>query len=207
MNKDLEIRKKLYEMKNKDSKNTISKSAKLLEDIDDNSEISSRKANVQKAMRALALYLDNWYKENIAKEFALAVDAAGFDSDAYLDFRNSLFIESLKEDVDVVIGDQNLTNPDTAFNEPVNEKDNAVANLLNALIIDEWEAIKGYNDTIITLEMEHLSPEIISTLKDIATEENIHVGQLQKCLELVAPSAKAIKDGEKEAEEEIDSEV
>ena len=45
---------------------------------------------------------------------------------------------------------------------------------------------------------------IIKILADIANEENLHVGQLQKALEMVSPNAESIKDGAKEAEEQIE---
>ena len=84
-----------------------------------------------------------------------------------------------------------------------------IASMLNSLIRDEWEAIDGYNSTIATLR--GLSEDgsladvdsIIKVLSDIANEENIHVGQLQKILELVSPNATSISTGEREADEQI----
>ena len=90
-----------------------------------------------------------------------------------------------------------------------------VANMLNALIRDEWEAIDGYNSTIGTImSMKDADWEgadktidydaISSILADISAEENNHVGMLQKALESVSPNVSEIKSGEEEAEHVID---
>lgn len=91
---------------------------------------------------------------------------------------------------------------------------NGIASLLNADIIDEFEAIDSYNSHIITVKdlMSREKDEkviesykkIIEILTDIVSEENIHVGQLQGALSLVSSHALFIKDGEKEAEETIE---
>lgn len=90
-----------------------------------------------------------------------------------------------------------------------------VANMLNALIRDEWEAIDGYNSTIGTImSMKDADWEgadktidydaISNILADISAEENNHVGMLQKALESVSPNVSEIKSGEEEAEHVID---
>lgn len=89
-----------------------------------------------------------------------------------------------------------------------------VANTLNTLIRDEWEAIEGYNDALSTLralcssEDDEAAPlfesaGIIKVIEDIVNEENLHVGQLQKVLELVSPNAESIKTGDEEAEKQL----
>lgn len=76
--------------------------------------------------------------------------------------------------------------------------------VLNKLIIDEWEAIDGYD------KAEQLAKNlnfdcIINVLEDIKREEQIHIGQLQKCLELYNNSVvNKINEGEIEAAEELD---
>lgn len=95
---------------------------------------------------------------------------------------------------------------------PKTYQDFDIANSLNALIRDEWEAIEGYNNASNLLKtMKEYDTElkvdvdgIIKILADIANEENLHVGQLQKALEMVSPNAESIKDGAKEAEEQIE---
>ena len=82
--------------------------------------------------------------------------------------------------------------------------DNGIASTINSLIKDEWEAIEGYNSAIATLKQSNSHEDMVSVLTDIATEENKHVGQLQKLMELVSPNAGQIKVGEAEAEKQIE---
>lgn len=79
-----------------------------------------------------------------------------------------------------------------------------VATTLTFLIKDEWEAYEGYKSAIATLKSVGVSEEVMDVLEDILAEELLHVGQLQKCLELVEGKAVEIKAGEKEAEEQLD---
>ena len=85
---------------------------------------------------------------------------------------------------------------------PTPGPESGIAAELNKLIIDEWEAIQGYNDAIVTAELEGYS-DIASILRDIANEENVHVGQLQKALQTISPNAASIQTGEQEAQEQI----
>lgn len=79
----------------------------------------------------------------------------------------------------------------------------------SGLLIDaingEWDTINLYNSIIATLsqEKDKKYEAIIAVLQDITNEENIHVGQLQKALELLSPNTSSIADGEKEAQEQI----
>lgn len=75
-----------------------------------------------------------------------------------------------------------------------------VSNLLIDLINDEWEAIQGYNNFLVNCD-EY--PEMAVVIQDIANEENNHVGMLQELLSKISPNAETIKEGEKEAEEEL----
>ena len=92
----------------------------------------------------------------------------------------------------------------------------SVANTLNALIQDEWQAIDGYNSTISTYRsmMKDDYPEkdksidytaIIKILQDIAQEEMNHVGMLQKAMGTISPNVSEIKGGEEEAEETLEN--
>ena len=87
---------------------------------------------------------------------------------------------------------------------PETPEDTGIAGILNNLIIDEWEAIDGYNSAIVTLTDLGKYDEV-DVLKDIVNEENIHVGQLQKVLELVSPNAASIGEGEAEAAEQLNN--
>ena len=78
-----------------------------------------------------------------------------------------------------------------------------VAQDLNYLIKDELEAVEGYNSVLATWKDAGKFPEIIAVLEDIVDEEMLHIGQLQRALELVSPNAKNIQAGAKEAEEQI----
>lgn len=92
----------------------------------------------------------------------------------------------------------------------------SVANTLNALIQDEWQAIDGYNSTISTYRsmMQDNYPgkdksidytAIIKILQDIAQEEMNHVGMLQKAMGTISPNVSEIKGGEEEAEETLEN--
>lgn len=78
-----------------------------------------------------------------------------------------------------------------------------IAQDLNYLIKDELEAVDGYNSVLATWKDVDKFPEVIAVLKDIVDEEMLHIGQLQRALELVSPNAKNIQAGAKEAEEQI----
>lgn len=78
-----------------------------------------------------------------------------------------------------------------------------IAQDLNYLIKDELEAVEGYNSVLATWKDADKFPEITAVLKDIVDEEMLHIGQLQRALELVSPNAKNIQAGAKEAEEQI----
>lgn len=104
--------------------------------------------------------------------------------------------------------------PEKPTETPASGNDFGVASMLNADIIDEFEAIDSYNSHIITLkdlisfEQDETNIEkynkIIEILTDIVNEENIHVGQLQKALSLVSPNAELINDGALEADKTLE---
>lgn len=93
--------------------------------------------------------------------------------------------------------------------EPLSAPQSSVASgmaqVINNLIVDEWDAISGYNSALETVKvqgMEH-QEEAIKILTDIVNEENIHVGQLQKLLQLYSPNAESINSGADEADKQI----
>lgn len=90
---------------------------------------------------------------------------------------------------------------------PQSDLNYGLAGMINSLIKDEWDAIDGYNSTMATL-IQINTPEAQQAVKiftDIVNEENIHVGQLQKVLELVSPNAISINTGVEEASEQMGS--
>lgn len=101
-------------------------------------------------------------------------------------------LEGEKEELEAI--------PDT----PTTPDEFGAAGLINALIQDEWQAIQGYNDAIATLSTTDIDTDIINVFKDIANEENIHVGQLQKALEMVSPNVSSIGEGEQEGAEQLE---
>jgi hypothetical protein len=109
--------------------------------------------------------------------------------------------KGLVEDVEVKVDSVNST--EKVPEAPKTPEDTGIATILNNLIIDEWEAINGYNSAIATL-VDIGKTDGIDVLKDIVNEENVHVGQLQKVLETVAPNVTSIGEGEAEAEEQLE---
>ena len=81
-----------------------------------------------------------------------------------------------------------------------------VASVLNGLIIDEYEAIEGYNTAIVNAEAEGYG-DMVKVLTDIQAEENIHVGQLQELMKMVDPNASKAAEGEQEAAEQMNDET
>lgn len=90
--------------------------------------------------------------------------------------------------------------PDT----PHTPKEFNAATIINNLIQDEWQAIQGYNDAVATFASIGMDENIINIFKDIANEENVHIGQLQKALESVSPNVASIADGEHEGSEQLE---
>ena len=76
--------------------------------------------------------------------------------------------------------------------------------MLSALIKGEWDAIDQYNSVLSTLESldNDLATE---TLKEIVSEEYIHVGQLEKLAQDVNPDAENITTGHEH--DELDHDV
>ena len=77
-----------------------------------------------------------------------------------------------------------------------------IASIINNLIIDEWEAIQGYNDAIVAAELENFH-DIAKVLRDIVNEENLHVGQLEQCMKILSPNTDSINQGEVEASDQL----
>ena len=90
---------------------------------------------------------------------------------------------------------------------PEQEQEYGLTTMINNLIKDELEAIDGYNSAIVTLEAENKG-EFTDVIRDIISEENTHIGQLQAILKELNPSTTAdIDDGQKEGQEQIDQAV
>lgn len=105
-------------------------------------------------------------------------------------------------DGDSFIVDDAITDNAPEKESPKNEVDTGISNLLIDAIKDEFETIKLYNSIIEQIRAEDRE-DIISILQDIVNEENVHVGQLQKALEIYSPNADSIEHGSEEAEEQM----
>lgn len=117
---------------------------------------------------------------------------------------------TISEDVEMVVDDdvdfeyEPSKSEDKELSAPKAGSDYGLVSIINSLIVDEWEAIDGYNSAIVNAS-ELGQEDLVRVLTDIQNEENVHVGQLQKCLQILTPSADKIYDGEKEATEQISS--
>lgn len=127
------------------------------------------------------------------------LDEAGF----YLDGNNKVKSKSITPNTKDNLK-EDLSNESSTPNPPALD-DMGIATLLNSLIQDEWQAIQGYNDAIATLVVEDNHEDILNVFKDIVDEEHIHIGQLQKALETIAPNAESIDKGEEEGEGQLET--
>jgi rubrerythrin len=97
-----------------------------------------------------------------------------------------------------------LTESELNPGKVLSEKNAAFADMLSTLIIDEWEAINGYQGVIQSMKSMKMSKEAIDILQSIMAEEHAHVGELHKVLALINPDSEAqIDHGKKEAGELI----
>ena len=79
-----------------------------------------------------------------------------------------------------------------------------LANMIIKEINGEWETISNFNDLISLMRSEG-QDNMIDVISDIVDEENKHVGQLQKCLQLISPNVSEIDSGETEAIGQLDA--
>ena len=96
---------------------------------------------------------------------------------------------------------------DETEEKTIEPENNGISMIINNLIKDEYEAIDAYNSAITTFKDIGKSDEAISVLNDIVAEENIHVGQLQRLMELFDPNADKVSDGVEEASEQIENDL
>lgn len=78
-----------------------------------------------------------------------------------------------------------------------------MAGIINSLIIDEYEAIKGYNDASVTAQQEGFI-DAAKLLSDLSKEEIVHVGELQELMKSFDANANAVAEGEVEAKQELE---
>ena len=107
--------------------------------------------------------------------------------------------ESISEDV--------IISTDETEEKTIEPENNGISMIINNLIKDEYESIDSYNSAITTFKDIGKSDDAISVLNDIVAEENIHVGQLQRLMELFDPNADKVSDGVEEASEQIENDL
>ena len=81
---------------------------------------------------------------------------------------------------------------------PQTEETVGLSNMIIKEINGEWETIQHYNDLISIMRTEGRD-DMINVISDIIDEENKHIGQLQKCLQMISPNVSEIDSGELEA--------
>ena len=80
----------------------------------------------------------------------------------------------------------------------------SVTTMISMLIKVEWDAIDQYNGIILALESTD-NKDAVEVLKEIVSEEYIHVGQLEKLAQDVNPDAENIAAGHEH--DELDHEA
>lgn len=136
-------------------------------------------------------------------------------SEGYIDLQNmNQYIEGHEDDWEEDEDDYyESLNEDVESPEKVIENEEKVpqtgeavglANMIIKEINGEWETISNYNDLISLMRSEG-QDDMIDVISDIVDEENKHVGQLQKCLQIISPNVSEIDSGESEAKEQLDA--
>lgn len=128
--------------------------------------------------------------------------------EGYIDLQNmNQYIEGHEDDWDDEDEYDECLHEDLESPEKVLEADEKVpqteetVGLSNAIIQEingEWETIQHYNDLISIMRTEGRD-DMINVISDIIDEENKHIGQLQKCLQMISPNVSEIDSGETEA--------
>lgn len=117
---------------------------------------------------------------------------------------NLVILNKMNEDYEIPNIDTELVLDEEEI-EPANPEpgvETGLAGVVMSLIKDEYDAIEGYNGAVATAK-DNGYDDLVTIFESIASEELVHVGELQKALEIVSPNAAKIKEGEVEAEEHI----
>lgn len=127
-------------------------------------------------------------------------------SEGYIDLQNTnQYIEGHEDDWDEDDYYESLKE-DLEQETPQTANDTGLANMLIHAINGEWETISEYND-ILTVIRNNGQFDMIPVIEDILSEENKHVGQLQKILETISGNVADISEGEQEASGQMSDEV
>lgn len=120
-----------------------------------------------------------------------------------LSFMSKQEIKDINEDVE---------NPVAVKEDAVEESERVpqtgeevgLSNMIIQEINGEWETIQHYNDLIALMRAQGYD-DMVDVISDIVAEENTHIGQLQKCLQVISPNISKIEAGETEAIEQLSS--
>ena len=120
-----------------------------------------------------------------------------------LSFMSKQEIKDINEDVE---------NPVAVKEDAVEESERVpqtgeevgLSNMIIQEINGEWETIQHYNDLIALMRAQGYD-DMVDVISDIVAEENTHIGQLQKCLQVISPNVSKIEAGETEAIEQLSS--
>lgn len=163
------------------------------EDLDSNSVVGKDYSEIKKKLYR------NGYREDKKNFFVEGGKAVYTWWNGKKDFIN-VFVED-----GIIVQVSGKLNLKESFEGEKGTTNNSVANRLITAINDEWKTIDLYNSIISELSMIDGDDykKMITVIEDIVNEENVHVGQLQKALELISPDTADIAKGEKEAEGQI----
>lgn len=76
------------------------------------------------------------------------------------------------------------------------------SNLLTSMIKSEWDCVDLFSSILISIEDQHKNL-VSDIIENIISDHYIHIGQLEKALQLVNTNADGIEDGKEDAEDII----
>lgn len=135
------------------------------------------------------------------------------DSKDWLDIMNSNSDEEIEEIVKQALTRTYAVKEDVENTEQVEKTEevptvpnNNIAipfsTVINDLLKEEYDAIDNYNSAIATARAAG-QDDLVSIFEEIANDEHMHTGNLQKALELINPQSLSAEKGKVEAEEVI----
>lgn len=81
----------------------------------------------------------------------------------------------------------------------VDQTDLQASNLISSMIRSEWDSVDLYNAMLITLN-DQKRDDIISIIDDIISNHYIHIGQLEKALQMINDYADDIDVGKEDVD-------
>ena len=82
--------------------------------------------------------------------------------------------------------------------------DLGISSLLSSMIKSEWDSVDLFSSILATLEEEDCDQDILTIVSDIVSNHYIHIGQLERALQLVNDHVDNIEDGKELATDQID---